>query len=69
MVLESRQPLIDVRALADWALERGLDLPDLDLRRPSLGLYRRLRARWRRSDEAAAVAPQVKRTEGTACWV
>jgi ABC-2 type transport system ATP-binding protein len=36
MVLESRQPLIDVRALANWALERGLDLPDLDLRRPSL---------------------------------
>jgi ABC-2 type transport system ATP-binding protein len=36
MVLESRQPLIEVRALADWALERGLDLPDLDLRRPSL---------------------------------
>ncbi len=30
------QPLADVRALADWALERGVDLPDLDLRRPSL---------------------------------
>ena len=36
VVLESRQPLADVRVLADWALDRGLDLPDLDLRRPSL---------------------------------
>jgi ABC-2 type transport system ATP-binding protein len=36
VVLESRQPLVDVKALADWALDRGLDLPDLDLRRPSL---------------------------------
>ena len=36
IVLESRRPLQDVKALADWALERGLDLPDLDLRRPSL---------------------------------
>jgi ABC-2 type transport system ATP-binding protein len=36
IVLESRRPLRDVKALADWALERGLDLPDLDLRRPSL---------------------------------
>ena len=36
VVLESRQPLADVKALADWALERGLDLPDLDVRRPSL---------------------------------
>jgi ABC-2 type transport system ATP-binding protein len=36
VVLESRQPLADVRLLADWALDRGLDLPDLDLRRPSL---------------------------------
>jgi len=36
VVLESRRPLADVKALADWALERGLDLPDLDVRRPSL---------------------------------
>jgi ABC-2 type transport system ATP-binding protein len=35
VVLESRRPLRDVKALADWALERGLDLPDLDVRRPS----------------------------------
>jgi len=34
--LATRQPLSDVKRLADWALERGLDLPDLDLRRPSL---------------------------------
>jgi ABC-2 type transport system ATP-binding protein len=36
VVLESREPLRDVRALADWALGRDLDLPDLDVRRPSL---------------------------------
>jgi ABC-2 type transport system ATP-binding protein len=36
VVLESREPLADVRALAEWALGRGLDLPDLDVRRPSL---------------------------------
>jgi ABC-2 type transport system ATP-binding protein len=36
VVLESDQPLRDVRTLADWAVERGVDLPDLDVRRPSL---------------------------------
>ena len=36
VVLESARPLADVKALAEWALERGLDLPDLDVRRPSL---------------------------------
>src|ERR671927_707574 len=36
VLLESRRPLADVKALADWAVERGLDLPDLDVRRPSL---------------------------------
>ena len=36
VVLESREPLADVKALAEWALARGLDLPDLDVRRPSL---------------------------------
>ena len=36
VLIESRQPLADVKTLADWALERGLDLPDLDVRRPSL---------------------------------
>jgi ABC-2 type transport system ATP-binding protein len=36
VVLESRRPLVDVKVLADWALERGDDLPDLDVRRPSL---------------------------------
>jgi ABC-2 type transport system ATP-binding protein len=36
VVLESRSPLADLKLLADWALERGLDLPDLDVRRPSL---------------------------------
>jgi ABC-2 type transport system ATP-binding protein len=36
VVLESEAPLHDVKTLADWAMERGLDLPDLDLRRPTL---------------------------------
>jgi ABC-2 type transport system ATP-binding protein len=36
VVLESRNPLADVKTLADWALERGVELPDLDVRRPSL---------------------------------
>jgi ABC-2 type transport system ATP-binding protein len=36
VAIESEQPLADVKALADWALGRGLDLPDLDVRRPSL---------------------------------
>jgi ABC-2 type transport system ATP-binding protein len=36
VVLESATPLADVKALADWALGRGIDLPDLDVRRPSL---------------------------------
>jgi hypothetical protein len=30
------QPLVDDKTLAEWALGRGLDLPDLDVRRPSL---------------------------------
>jgi ABC-2 type transport system ATP-binding protein len=36
VVVESRRPLRDVKALADWALDQGLELPDLDVRRPSL---------------------------------
>jgi ABC-2 type transport system ATP-binding protein len=36
IVLASDHPLLDVKVLADWALGRGLDLPDLDVRRPSL---------------------------------
>jgi ABC-2 type transport system ATP-binding protein len=36
IVLESERPLADVKLLADWALGHGLDLPDLDVRRPSL---------------------------------
>jgi ABC-2 type transport system ATP-binding protein len=35
--LVSGRPLADVKALAEWASERGLDdLPELDVRRPSL---------------------------------
>jgi len=36
VVVESERPLADLRTLADWALARGIDLPDLDVRRPSL---------------------------------
>ena len=36
VVLESEQPLADVKAVADWALGRGLDIRALELRRPSL---------------------------------
>jgi ABC-2 type transport system ATP-binding protein len=36
VVLKTQAPLVDVKALADWALARELDLPDLDVRRPSL---------------------------------
>jgi ABC-2 type transport system ATP-binding protein len=46
VVLESSRPLVDVKMLADWALERGHDLPDLDVRRPSLeDVYLQLTAR------------------------
>jgi len=36
VVLESERPLPVLKTLADWALARGVDLPDLDVRRPSL---------------------------------
>jgi ABC-2 type transport system ATP-binding protein len=35
-VVHSATPLAHLRMLADWALGRGFDLPDLDVRRPSL---------------------------------
>jgi ABC-2 type transport system ATP-binding protein len=35
-VLQSANPLGDVQTLAGWALGRGADLPDLDVRRPTL---------------------------------
>ncbi len=34
--LTSTTPLRHLRVLADWALQRGFDLPDLDVRRPTL---------------------------------
>ncbi len=36
ITLTSDTPLVHVRALAEWAISRGLDLPDLDVRRPTL---------------------------------
>jgi ABC-2 type transport system ATP-binding protein len=35
-VLRSESPLVHVQMLADWALGRGVDLPDLDVSRPTL---------------------------------
>jgi ABC-2 type transport system ATP-binding protein len=34
--MRSTKPLADVRTLADWAIARGIDLPDLEVRRPAL---------------------------------
>ncbi len=36
VALTSTAPLVDVSTLAVWALERGIDLPDLEIRRPAL---------------------------------
>ena len=36
VVLRSESPLRHVRDLADWAGAAGFDLPDLDVRRPTL---------------------------------
>jgi ABC-2 type transport system ATP-binding protein len=36
VTLTSRRALADVRMLGEWAESRGIDLPDLDVRRPSL---------------------------------
>jgi ABC-2 type transport system ATP-binding protein len=35
-ILRSGTPLAHLQILADWALGRGLDLPDIDVRRPTL---------------------------------
>ena len=35
-VLHSRSPLVHLQLLGDWALGRGVDLPDLDVHRPTL---------------------------------
>jgi ABC-2 type transport system ATP-binding protein len=36
VVMRSDAPLVHLQALAEWALGRGLDLPDLDVHRPTL---------------------------------
>jgi ABC-2 type transport system ATP-binding protein len=36
VTLTTETPLADVGTLAEWARGRGLDLPDLDVRRPTL---------------------------------
>jgi ABC-2 type transport system ATP-binding protein len=35
-MLRSESPLVHVRMLADWALAKSVDLPDLEVRRPTL---------------------------------
>ncbi|HEU5001967.1 MAG TPA: ABC transporter ATP-binding protein [Actinomycetota bacterium] len=35
-VIHSESPLVHLQMLADWALGHGADLPDIDVRRPSL---------------------------------
>jgi len=35
-VVRSESPLVHVQMLADWALTHSVDLPDLDIRRPTL---------------------------------
>jgi hypothetical protein len=35
-VLRSEAPLVHVSLLAEWALAHNLDLPDLDVHRPTL---------------------------------
>jgi ABC-2 type transport system ATP-binding protein len=35
-VVRSESPLPHLQILADWALSRGFDLPDLDVHRPTL---------------------------------
>ncbi len=43
IAVESDRPLADVELLARWSRERAIDLPDLDVRRPSLeDVYLRL---------------------------
>jgi ABC-2 type transport system ATP-binding protein len=36
IAVRTESPVVHVQMLSAWALERGLDLPDLDLRRPTL---------------------------------
>jgi ABC-2 type transport system ATP-binding protein len=36
VVVRSESPLVHLQMLADWALGRGADLPDLDVHRPAL---------------------------------
>ena len=36
IALDSEAPLVHLQMLAGWALGTGLDLPDIEVRRPSL---------------------------------
>jgi ABC-2 type transport system ATP-binding protein len=52
VVIESARPLAELAALAEWARARGADLPDLDVRRPSLeDVYLQLTGAEREAEE------------------
>jgi ABC-2 type transport system ATP-binding protein len=51
-VMHSESPLVHLQILADWALRRGFDLPDLDVHRPPLEeVYLSLTAAATRKDQ------------------
>ena len=51
-ILHSQNPLAHLQILADWALSRGFDLPDLDVHRPTLEeVYLSLTAAVTRKDQ------------------
>ncbi len=52
VTIESERPLPDLRLLADWTQSRGVDVPDLDVRRPSLeDVYLQLTGSSEQADE------------------
>jgi ABC-2 type transport system ATP-binding protein len=51
-VMHSESSLVHLQILADWALRRGFDLPDLDVHRPTLEeVYLSLTAAATRKDQ------------------
>jgi ABC-2 type transport system ATP-binding protein len=67
--LTSQTPLVHVGALAEWALARGIDLPDLDVRRPTLeDVYlERTRSEAGRHRPRAARSPSSSTRRASSC--
>jgi ABC-2 type transport system ATP-binding protein len=64
-VLRSENPLVHLRTLGNWALGRGFDLPDLDVRRPTLEeVYLSLTATASRGDASRGDASTVDASTG-----